>query len=502
MTQSRRTRLASFVALAALLAIVVAVVTWTVLDRLPQEGGTSTAAEGGQPGSEASPLPASGGGRASRDDRDDHVVFRDQFEKSALPGWTTVREGSGSVRVVSGQGRDHTKAARINVRDANESSRAFLSHRLDAPARGVSASGWFKVMAGGCDKKAVYSHGNVPFFRFFDHDGRRLVSLFRINGGCKNDSGAKEELWLQHSGHYYRTLGAIELGRWYHITLSASTGKAGKGLIQVDLDDQRVYRTRKADNGSEPIETVTVHNEVKGQVGDLVVDRVSMSTFDPVTQQPATCDAGEGGLPGYDGPGKVAVIDGFESGGLTQWSEVDRRGDARVSAQPEAAHDGGCGLRIEVTSKGLSLVRLSKDLPPGTHVVAADGWYHVTAEGATSNNVPLVRLFNGDTRILDVHRQNRTANLGARTLNRAGKVRYALLGAKMSLGEWHHVRVLARSAGEQSSFTVELDGEPIYRSGKISMRKGAFTSFVLGSEHDRQEMILDVDDVVVTTGRQ
>ena len=198
-------------------------------------------------------------------------AFGDGFESGDFSAWTSVTvSGDGSAVVQSAIVSSGTKAARLKS-TLNSGARAFVRKAVQPAASDVRAGGAFNLQAEGA------SGGNVPFFRFFDAAGNRLISLYRQNG-----SGA---IGLRHSAVYYSTSHTMSLGVWHDLELRAMTGGAGAGIIEAWLDGTKVYSTSTATLGTTAIATVQLGNETTGQAFDVVADDI---TITPGGTQPTT----------------------------------------------------------------------------------------------------------------------------------------------------------------------------------------------------------------------
>ena len=162
-------------------------------------------------------------------------------------------------------------------------------------------SGRFKVQSGGCSDAAGYSAGSVPFMRLFDANGRRIAGLARINGSCSKTA----KLYVQHSGNYYRTGKNIGFGAVNTMELRIAVSTPSKSLVQVYLNNIKVYESTIADNGLKPVASVNMHNEHPDQVGDLIADDVRVATFGvtaPVNPCDAAVPAADDDRPRHDDP--------------------------------------------------------------------------------------------------------------------------------------------------------------------------------------------------------
>jgi Calcineurin-like phosphoesterase len=204
-------------------------------------------------------------------------LFSDGFESGNFSQWSTVTiTGDGSAAVQSGVVRTGSYAARFSA-SANAGSSAFARKGLQPQQPDVRADGAFNVQTEGAPG------GNVPFLRFFDTSGNRLVSLYRQN--------ANGGLWVKHSNAYFTTNQTIALNTWYDLGIRAKVGAAGAGTVEIWLNGQQVYATSTATLGTAPTASVQIGNETAAQAFALVADNVSLGGPDsppPTTTPPST----------------------------------------------------------------------------------------------------------------------------------------------------------------------------------------------------------------------
>jgi hypothetical protein len=436
----------------------------------------------------AAPTRGSASGSVTADLPSDTELFTDDFESGTLANWTVTTAANGTAAVVSQA--SHTGAAsqmaRLTVPDYSSNSIAYIRRTLSSPVYALSAVGWFKVLSGGCDNSAGYSAGNVPFFRFFDTAGRRVVGLYRINGSCSKTA----KLYVQHSGSFFRTGKNIGFGDWNKLELRA-TVNAGQSLVQVYMNDTKVYEAT-ANNGIVPFASVTVHNEHPNQVGDLLADDIRLGTFSsPAPTNP--CDSGTP-LPSNADPGTTVIADNFEAFNLNKWTATGIAGDGTATVETTAAKTGACGALLHVTANAGSRAYLNKTLG-GASEVWADGWFNVQVEGASGSNVPFWRLFDSaGNRLVDVYRTNVGGALYLRLPNGSGGFVYTSLSRTIPLNTWHEIKLHVATA--TGTVGVWFDGTQVgNQTGKPI--GSSYASIQIDAEHFSQKGDLAVDDVIV-----
>lgn len=422
----------------------------------------------------------------------DTVIFSDNFEGGNLANWRVNTAVNGTAVVQSGIGHDGPNAAHITVPSAN-GSLANIQYPLPTPRYGLSASGWFKALAGGCDSSAYYSSGNLPFFRFFDANSRRVVGLYRINGP---NCGDNTKMYVQHSGGFFRVGKNIRFGLWYKLELRAVVAAPGSSFVEVYVNGSLAFRTATADNGLLPFSSVVVHNEHANQVGELVADDIVLSTFETSPPPTNPCATGSA-LPTTSDPGTTIIADGFEGYNFGSWTQVDLGGDGLASIQTSTVKTGNCAAKLHVTSGTSSKASAWKSLPAGTDDLWADGWFNVQTEGASNSNVPFFRAFKGASRIIDIYRQNVSGALYVRLPNGSG-FSYHSLGVSVALGGWHRVKLHADANGAGTDVVQAwIDGTQRLNKSDASLGVADLSALRIGSEHAAQVMDLIIDDVVV-----
>ena len=422
----------------------------------------------------------------------DSEISYDNFE-SDMGTWSPTVGGQGQVSIAAGKGHGGGNALFLSVPNYTTNSIAYVKQTLATPVYALSANGWFNVTSGGCDNSAGYSAGNVPFFRFFDSTGQRVVGLYRINGSCSKTA----KLYVQHSGGFFRTGKNIGFNEWNQLELRITVAAQGQSLVQVYVNSVLAYQTTTANNGIEAIKSVNIGNEHTNQVGVFYADKVRIATFGQGGPPPNPCNESTA-TPTTSDPGSVVVADNFESNTLANWSTTQLAGDGSAVVQSSVVKTGNCAALLHVSGDSGSRANLSKTLPAGTAEVWADGWFNVQAEGASNSNVPFFRLFNGSTRLVDVYRVNVSGQLYLRLPNGSGGWQYTSLNRTRALNTWIRVKVHAVAAGSASTVEIWVDDfKVLTRAGDVPLGATSFSSLLIHAEHFAQRGDLAVDDVVV-----
>jgi hypothetical protein len=439
----------------------------------------------------ASARPANGSSPAALTAAGDTVLFTDNFERTTLgsgDGWTVTTGGSGTAAIGVGLGHNGTNGAVLTEPDYLTGSIAYMRHALASPLNAVYENGWFDEVYGGCDPNAGYSQGDVPFIRFFDTNGRRVAGLYRINGSCSSTA----KLYVEYGDNFYRVNKNIGLNDWNQMQLRITTGNPGNDLVQVYLNGNLNFNITNANNGLLPIASVTTHNEHAKQKGKLIADDIEVGTFGAPPPPPNGCDPA-GPTPTTSDPGTTVLADGFDTNDFSKWTRTNLGADGSALVQTTTVHTPLCAAKLHVTSTVQSKANLQKDL--ATSVVYADGWFNVTAEGASNSIVPEFRLFIGATRLVSIYR----VNIGGNMYLSVGGA-FISLGQARPLNTWFHLNVHAIANGAASTIVVTLDGVQRYSNTAVNLGTAtSFTTLLVGSEIVSQVGDLNVDDVVIKT---
>ncbi|MGO4230704.1 putative Ig domain-containing protein, partial [Arthrobacter sp. YAF34] len=145
-----------------------------------------------------------------------------------------------------------------------------------------------------------------------------------------------------------------------------------------------------------------------------------------------------------------------------------------------------------------------KKLPAAVSEVWASGWFEITREGgASNNNVPTLRFFNGGTRLFDVSRQNGSGDLFVRWPTGSG---YTIIGVgHIAVGQKFALKIHLVVNAAQSQVQVWQDGTKLFdRSNSTTgfINLGSNTSMnvlQLGAEHVMQDGDMIADDIVLKT---
>jgi hypothetical protein len=224
-----------------------------------------------------------------------------------------------------------------------------------------------------------------------------------------------------------------------------------------------------------------------------------MATAATVSPVQAVSCAPDGTPPSNGDPGTVRLADDFETGSLSQWSKVVHEGDAGVRVKDTQSHDGRCALRLWVTTRSDSRANVRKYLPSDTRTIRASGWFRVDRQGVSGSNVPIFRFFDGNHRMVDVHRRNGSGDLWLRTSDGHGSWTYVRLGRYMPLGQWMYFKFRVTADWSSSIVSVAVDGTYLYWRQGHRVPTSRVNMVMVGAEHVKQQMDVYIDEIVIKT---
>jgi hypothetical protein len=189
------------------------------------------------------------------------TIFSDGFESGNFSAWSSVTTaGDGTATVQSAIVSTGTYAAQL-AESANAGSKSYVRKTFSA-VQDLTATGDFDLLqAGG-------SSGNVPFFRFLDPGGMRLVNVYRQNG-------TSNQIYVNYGGTYYPTTGKLALNTWATFSIHLTTNGAAS-TVAITLNGTQIYSSTTASLGTTGIATIQIGNDTAAQVFGLVADNISV----------------------------------------------------------------------------------------------------------------------------------------------------------------------------------------------------------------------------------
>jgi hypothetical protein len=200
------------------------------------------------------------------------TIFSDGFESGNFSAWTSATTaGDGTATVQSANVRTGSFAAKLSE-SANSGSKAYVRSTLSSPQQDLTASGDFQVLQQGA------SGGNVPFFRFLDPSGTRIVSVYRQNGTTGT-------IGLTYQGSFHATTGTLALNTWTTVSMHVITNGAAS-TITVNLNGTQIYQSTSASLGTAGTTTLQIGNDTAAQAFGIVADTITVQSGSGSTATP------------------------------------------------------------------------------------------------------------------------------------------------------------------------------------------------------------------------
>jgi hypothetical protein len=273
------------------------------------------------------------------------TILSDGFESGNFSAWSSVTTaGDGTAAVQSAIVSTGSYAAQLSE-SANAGSKSYVRKTFSA-AQDVTATGDFQLVQAGA------SSGNVPFFRFLDPGGTRLVSLYRQNG-------TSNQIFVNYGGTAYLTTGRLALNTWATFSVHLTTNGAAS-TVAITLNGTQIYQSTSASLGTAGIATLQIGNDTAAQVFGLVADNISVQgasvAMAPSNSSPptiaGTAQQGQGLTAG------AGTWTGTQPIGYTyQWQRCDSSGancspisGATTTVYTVTAADVGYTLEMTVTA--------------------------------------------------------------------------------------------------------------------------------------------------------
>ncbi|MCU6482719.1 hypothetical protein, partial [Arthrobacter sp. A2-55] len=409
------------------------------------------------------------------------TVVADNLESGSLGNWSVQTNGSGTATVVGSPVYTGGCAGYLHT-TSTKGSLANASAAIPAGTAEVYTDGYFDLATAGTGTGA-----SNPFFRFFN-GSTRIATVYRY--------ASNGQLWLETlspTAGWVRTrltTQALSLSAWHHVE-AALLPNGTATTVEVWLDDSLVYSSTGVNGPAVPVTSVMMGSESTNQQGDLYFDNVLIKAATAVQNN---CDAA---VPSNTMPGQTVVADGFECGNLSKWT-VHMGGDGTAGTQTGTVFDGTTAASLVTSYNTGSLANISHELPAGSVQSDVDGWFNITAEGPTGNDVPYFRFFTGATRFADIYRYNSTGQMWLRVLTPAGTFSYVRLTSyAIPLDTWQHVQMEVIPNGAATSISIWLNDALLYSSTAVSTSATNATTVMLGSEHAPQPASINIDDVIV-----
>jgi len=186
--------------------------------------------------------------------------------------------------------------------------------------------------------------------------------------------------------------------------------------------------------------------------------------------------------------------DGFESGGLTNWTLVKTGGDGSATVQSTVVKTGAFAARLSESSTSGSFAYARETLSADQTSLTITGDFQVFAEGTSSQNVPIIRLFNSSgTRLVSLYRQSASGN---KIYVGYGGTNY-LTSGPLQLSTWGTFQLRIITGTGNATVQVSINGSLVYSNTSATL--AAIRTVQIGNETSAQPMGVYADNIVVTS---
>jgi hypothetical protein len=193
-----------------------------------------------------------------------------------------------------------------------------------------------------------------------------------------------------------------------------------------------------------------------------------------------------------NGGGGALFSDDFESGGLNNWTLVRTGVDGSVTVQGSVVKSGSWAARLSESSTSGSFAYARETLAADQTELTVTGDFQVFAEGTSSQNVPILRLFNSSgTRLVSLFRQSASGN---KIYVGYGGTNYSTTGL-LPLNTWGTFQLHVIAGTSTATVEVRLNGTLVYSSTSATL--AAVRTIQIGNETAAQPLGLYVDNIVV-----
>jgi hypothetical protein len=294
------------------------------------------------------------------------TIFSDGFESGNFSAWSSVQiAGDGTAAVQSAIVSTGSYAAQL-TESANAGSKSYARETFSAQ-QDLTATGDFQVLQQGA------SGGNVPFFRFLDPGGTRLVSVYRQNG----TSGA---IGVTYEGAFHATTGKLALNTWATLSVHMTTNGA-TSIIAVTLNGTQIFQTSAASLGTAGVATLQLGNDTAAQAFGIVADTISVQgavipTAPTNTSPPTIAGTAQEGQALTAGPGTWSGTQPINY--VYQWQRCGSTGancnpiaGATSTTYTLASTDVGNTIEVTVTANNMAGSGTANSAPTAVVVSAS-----------------------------------------------------------------------------------------------------------------------------------
>jgi hypothetical protein len=200
------------------------------------------------------------------------TIFSDGFESGDFSAWSVQTAVDGKAAVESAIVKSGMAAAQLSE-SSTAGSKAYARKTFSAPSLDLTVSGDFNVQQEGA------SGGNVPFLRFIDPTGVRLVSVYRQNVTTGNNIG------IAAGSSHFTSSGKLALNTWANVAMHVVINGASS-TVEVRLNGTLVFSNSALSLGTNGVSTIQIGNDTAAQTFNIVADNISADSADSSTSAP------------------------------------------------------------------------------------------------------------------------------------------------------------------------------------------------------------------------
>jgi hypothetical protein len=200
------------------------------------------------------------------------TIFSDGFESGDFSAWSVQTAVDGKAAVQSVIVKAGTAAAQLSE-SSTAGSKAYARKTFSAPSLDLTVSGDFNVQQEGA------SGGNVPFFRFIDPTGVRLVSVYRQNVTTGNNLG------IAAGSSHFTASGKLALNTWGNVAMHVVINGASS-TVEVRLNGALIFSNTALNLGASGVSTIQIGNDTAAQAFNIVADNIGADSIDSSTSFP------------------------------------------------------------------------------------------------------------------------------------------------------------------------------------------------------------------------
>jgi hypothetical protein len=186
--------------------------------------------------------------------------------------------------------------------------------------------------------------------------------------------------------------------------------------------------------------------------------------------------------------------DDFESGTFSNWTQVVATGDGTVEVQSTTVAYGIYAAHLAESSTASSVAYARRDLGENALSLTVSGDFMVTAEGARSGNVPILRMFDANgVRVFNLYRVNqKSARID---IQHTGK--YYQTSGSLPLGAWSRIEAhVTLNGNSQGVISIFQDGKLIYQTNAADLGTAGIRVIQIGNETTKQAFEMYVDNIL------